>query len=157
MNHLEATRKQNIIIIIAIIIIKCNNTSYFLWAILPTTTIWSKKYIFLLKGIIRWAHGNQTNQAVGWDFLYFIFLRVGWMFLIHGAFPPAKLKYFTFFFFRNKLKYCTRLLGYMFFFNFFKLMETRSCQVDLIDHYPKRVKLGLPIVKSLYKYIDIMK
>ena len=57
MNHLEATRKQNIIIIIAIIIIKCNNTSYFLWAILPTTTIWSKKYIFLLKGIIRWPMG----------------------------------------------------------------------------------------------------
>ena len=52
-------------------------------------------------------------------------------------------------------KYCTRL--YVFFFSFFKLMETRSCQADMTDRYPKRVKLGLPIVNNLYKFINIMK
>ena len=76
MNHFKAIRKQNIIM-------KCNiNRLLFpmgLWPILPTTKRLGFKNISFYQRairIIRWAHRNQANQAVGGIYL-FIFEEYG--------------------------------------------------------------------------------
>ena len=78
MNHFKAIRRQNIIIII--IIMKCNiNRLLFpmgLWPILPTTKRLGFKNISFYQRairIIRWAHRNQANQAVGGIYLFIYF------------------------------------------------------------------------------------